>query len=237
MIRTHAFATLFREYRLRSGLASLSIFGNALSKNGYIYEDSLYSHWQKGRRIPRHRGLLLAIITTFRQRNGITTIHEANALLESVGQGHLTPQEIHNLDMASGYVPYQDSVSLHKPKQILLIEDDPDIADVFYKQLVYIGGFHVERAYTGEEGLLKMRDLVGDIIILDLIMPDMDGLEILKQIYTQARPIKTPIMVLTNVTSPTVHDHVHQYPVADYLIKTEIEPKTLMKRVHTILQA
>jgi CheY-like chemotaxis protein len=236
MIRKNTFATIFREYRLRSGLASLSIFGHALAKHGHVYEDSLYSHWQKGRRIPRHRDLLLAIIATFREKDGITTIHEANALLESVGQGHLTPQEMQTLDMASGYVPYQESVSLHKPKQILLVEDDPDISDVFCKQLVYVGGFHVDRVHTGQEGLTKMTQETSDVVILDLIMPDIDGIEILNHVYTQQPPIKTPILILSNVTSPSVHERVRQYPIVDYLIKTEIEPRVLIKRIHTILQ-
>lgn len=88
------FGQLFKKFRLRSEFSTLSQFGDALAKEGFIYEDSLYSHWQKNVRIPKDRKLLLALIRVFIKNGGITSIKDANALLNSAGQGYLTDQEI-----------------------------------------------------------------------------------------------------------------------------------------------
>ncbi len=91
---TNTFGELFKKFRLRSEFSTLSRFGDALAKEGFIYEDSLYSHWQKNVRIPKDRKLLLAIIKVFIKNNGLTTIKAANDLLDSAGQGYLTNEEL-----------------------------------------------------------------------------------------------------------------------------------------------
>ncbi len=87
------FGELFRKFRLKSEFPTLSQFGNALAQEGFIYEDSIYSHWQKNIRVPKNRKLLLAFIKIFIERGGMKTMNEANTLLESAGQGYLTQEE------------------------------------------------------------------------------------------------------------------------------------------------
>jgi len=95
MITTaNTFGDLFKKFRLRSEFSTLSQFGDALAKESFIYEDSIYSHWQKSVRIPKDRKLLLTIIKIFIERKGITTIKEANSLLDSSGQKNLTDEEL-----------------------------------------------------------------------------------------------------------------------------------------------
>jgi putative hydrolase of HD superfamily len=88
------FGELFKKYRLKSEFSTLSSFGNALANEGYVYEDSIYSHWQKNVRVPKDRKLLLVIIKIFVERGGIKTAVEANTLLASAGQGYLTHDEL-----------------------------------------------------------------------------------------------------------------------------------------------
>lgn len=92
------FGELFKKYRLKSEFSTLSQFGNALAQEGFIYEDSIYSHWQKNVRVPKDRKLLLAIIKIFIDRDGMTSIKEANGFLDSVGQGYLTNEELASLE-------------------------------------------------------------------------------------------------------------------------------------------
>ncbi len=73
------FASLFKKYRLKSGFATLREFADALAKEGLVFEESLFSHWQKGDRVPKDRHLLLTIINLFIKNGGITTIDEVNA--------------------------------------------------------------------------------------------------------------------------------------------------------------
>lgn len=89
----HTFGELFKKYRLRSEFSTLSSFGNALANKGYVYEDSIYSHWQKNVRIPKERKLLLTIIQIFIERGGITSLQDANNFLNATGQGYLTHEE------------------------------------------------------------------------------------------------------------------------------------------------
>lgn len=87
------FADLFKRYRLRAEFETLCQFGKALAAEGRIYDDSIFTHWQSGKRIPRDRTLLLAILKIFIQRRGITSPDEANEFLASAGFGYLTKEE------------------------------------------------------------------------------------------------------------------------------------------------
>ena len=94
------FAALFKKYRLRSEFGTLSELADAMAEEGYVYEYSLYSHWQKGDRIP-NRDTLLAIIKLFVKRKGISEVGEINQLLSSTGEGYLTHAESENLPITS----------------------------------------------------------------------------------------------------------------------------------------
>ncbi|MBI4009375.1 hypothetical protein HY357_04015 [Candidatus Roizmanbacteria bacterium] len=87
-----AFASLFRKYRLRSEFQTLSAFGEALYENGIIFDDSLFSHWQKGDRVPDRR-TILALIRIFHKKKAIAELEEANSFMESAGHGYLTNSE------------------------------------------------------------------------------------------------------------------------------------------------
>ncbi|OGG10608.1 hypothetical protein A2699_01815 [Candidatus Gottesmanbacteria bacterium RIFCSPHIGHO2_01_FULL_43_15] len=87
------FADLFRKYRLKSELATLSDFGSALAEEGKVYEDSIFSHWQKGKRIPHNRDVLFAILKVFVQKSGVTTLLEANQFLAAASQRDLSEDE------------------------------------------------------------------------------------------------------------------------------------------------
>lgn len=88
------FQTLFRKYRLKSEFATLSELGHALSEKGLTYEESVFSHWQNGTRIPQSRNILLKLIEIFVERNALTTVKDANDLLLSARQGLLSQEEL-----------------------------------------------------------------------------------------------------------------------------------------------
>jgi putative hydrolase of HD superfamily len=92
-----SFGILFRKFRLRAEFFTLSEFGESLSAEGFVYDDSVFSQWQKDKRIPKDRKLLLTIIKLFISRNGIASVKEANILLAAAGQGYLTESEIQSV--------------------------------------------------------------------------------------------------------------------------------------------
>jgi len=87
------FATFFKKYRLRSEIDTLTEFGNLLADEGIVYENSIYSRWQNGTRLPKNRQVLLQIVKVFIKKGGIRSFTEVNMLLESAGQGYVTKQE------------------------------------------------------------------------------------------------------------------------------------------------
>jgi len=87
------FGALFKKYRLKAEFDSLSEFADALAQKGYFYELSLFCHWQKGRRIPTKRSIVITLLSLFIERGAIESLQEANDFLESAGHGYLTQKE------------------------------------------------------------------------------------------------------------------------------------------------
>lgn len=92
------FGSLFKKYRLKAEFSSLTEFGKVLGENGFLYDDSIFYHWQRNSRIPKDRSLLLKIINIFSQRGGITSLREINELLESAGLGYITKDELQRVN-------------------------------------------------------------------------------------------------------------------------------------------
>ncbi len=96
-----SFATLFRTFRLKSGISTLTELADKLAEQeGIVYENSLYTKWQQGKRIPHDRKTILKLIHFFHTHNAITTIDEANQLLTSTGLSPLTTDEMGDIDLA-----------------------------------------------------------------------------------------------------------------------------------------
>lgn len=87
------FGELFRSYRMKAGLVSLSDFADAFALKGYCYEMSIFSHWQHGKRVPTRRIILVTIVTLFIERKAIESLSEANDFLDAAGHGYLTYSE------------------------------------------------------------------------------------------------------------------------------------------------
>ncbi len=94
------FAALFKRYRLKSEFETLSEFGSALTEKGFLYEDSIFSHWQKGTRVPQQRVILLKLLEIFIDHKAITTIDQANSFLAAANQGYLSEKELSQFDVS-----------------------------------------------------------------------------------------------------------------------------------------
>lgn len=74
-------------------METMSQFADALAEEGVIYEDSLFSKWKRGTRIPKDRSVLKAIISVFIKHKAIVTAEQANTLLRAVDRSDLSPEE------------------------------------------------------------------------------------------------------------------------------------------------
>jgi len=86
-------------------------------------------------------------------------------------------------------------------KQILLIEDDPFLIDIYTTKLKE-EGFSIEVATGGEEGLRKLREKKFDLLVLDIVLPKIDGWEILEKLKTEL-PKEAKVKMRTKFSSPT----------------------------------
>ncbi|MBA3724553.1 MAG: transporter substrate-binding domain-containing protein [Candidatus Levybacteria bacterium] len=116
-----SFAELFKKYRLRAEFETFASFGDALSEKGYFYEDSIFSHWQKGTRTPTNRKIILTIIRIFVERKAIETREEADEFLAATGLGHLTELERDTLHLKVKSSPPSIKGSLNTMSKIFLM--------------------------------------------------------------------------------------------------------------------
>lgn len=124
-------------------------------------------------------------------------------------------------------------MSLEK-KKVLLIEDDPFIRDIYGVKLSQ-EGFEVSTADNGIEALKKMEQFVPDIILLDIVMPYMDGMETLKNIRNKENWKKIPIIMLTNISEKEKITESEGYGINDYLIKSHFTPSEVVQKVKILL--
>jgi CheY-like chemotaxis protein len=92
----------------------------------------------------------------------------------------------------------QDTMVKPLTKRVLYIDDEPDLQLIVKTCLQTLGGWEVEVAKSGAEGLVKAEELKPDAIILDVIMPDMDGVACLQKLKLNAKTQAIPVVFLTS---------------------------------------
>ena len=117
-----------------------------------------------------------------------------------------------------------------QPKKILLIEDEELINTLLQRKLEK-EGYKVSVARDGVEGLEKMKDEWPDLILLDIVMPRMSGLEVMEEMRKDKELIKIPVIVISNSGQPVELDRAKQLGARDWLIKTEFDPKEVLDKI------
>jgi DNA-binding response OmpR family regulator len=124
-----------------------------------------------------------------------------------------------------------------KPKknQILLVEDDPMVVRM-YKRKFKKDGFDVDLAYNGKEGLVALRKKRPDIILLDIMMPKMSGLDMLKIVKADLQYKDLPVVMLTNL-GDRAEDVVkcRELGAEDYWVKANMRLNDITERINKIL--
>lgn len=118
-------------------------------------------------------------------------------------------------------------------QRILFVEDEPDIQAVARLALEAVGGFTVEICHSGKEALQKAPSFVPDLILLDVMMPEMDGTETLTALRALEQTATTPIIFMTARVQP--HEVV-QYRAIGALdvIAKPFDPMALSSTIQSI---
>jgi CheY-like chemotaxis protein len=119
-------------------------------------------------------------------------------------------------------------------KKILIVEDDNFVAEVYSTKLLEMG-HEVLIAQNGEEGLAQVGSSKPDLILLDIIMPVMGGIEMLEELKKNESLKNIPVILLTNVGEKESIQRVRELGVQDYLIKSHFTPAEVIEKIEIVL--
>lgn len=119
-------------------------------------------------------------------------------------------------------------------KKILLIEDDQIVANVYRNKLI-VDGFQVEVANEGRAGLQFVTTFQPDLIILDLMLPDISGVEIMKDLRARPGLEKLPIIVFSNTYLSNVMKEAWKAGASKCFSKASCTPKQILEAIHSLL--
>ncbi|MDP6526672.1 MAG: response regulator [Kiritimatiellia bacterium] len=117
--------------------------------------------------------------------------------------------------------------------KILHVEDEPDIQEVAKLALESVGGFTVEACSSGQEALDKVADFAPDIILLDVMMPDMDGPATLQELRKIQELADTPIIFMTAKAQTHEIEKFKELGAIDVITKP-FDPMTLADQIRDI---
>lgn len=119
--------------------------------------------------------------------------------------------------------------------KVLIIDDDADIRSIVRLSLSRLGGMAVVEAASGAEGVRKARDEKPDVILLDMMMPAMDGSATLAALRSQPATATTPVIFLTAKAMRTETDRLMALGATGVLIKP-FDPRTLSTDVRALIK-
>lgn len=121
------------------------------------------------------------------------------------------------------------------PITVLVVEDDKFLRELISQKLVK-EGFEVESAIDGEEGMKKVKELKPNIVLLDLILPGIDGFEVLSRIKGDLALALTPVIILSNLGQKEDVEKGLKLGAVDYLIKAHFTPGEIIEKIKSVLR-
>lgn len=118
--------------------------------------------------------------------------------------------------------------------KILIIEDDSFVIDIYHTKLSQ-EGYEVIEARNGIEAMKKLGEVRPDLILLDIIMPYMDGIEVLHKIKKDEKLKTIPIILLTNLSQKEEINEGLGLGANDYLIKSHFTPSEVLEKIKICL--
>jgi len=120
-------------------------------------------------------------------------------------------------------------------KKILIIEDDSFLRELLAKKLT-ANGFKVGQTADGQGALSYLKEQKPDLIILDLLLPKIDGFEVLSKIKNDPQTSSIPILILSNLAHKEEIERGFKLGALDFLIKSQYTPEEIVVKVKEILE-
>ncbi len=115
-------------------------------------------------------------------------------------------------------------------KKILIIEDEEILLNLLKDKLTELG-YEVQVALDGEQGLEGVKEILPDLVLLDLVMPKIGGFEVMEKLQEDDSTKAIPVIIISNSGQPVEIDKARQLGAKDWLIKTEFDPQEVIDKV------
>ena len=119
------------------------------------------------------------------------------------------------------------------PKKILIIEDEPAL--IKNLEMALKSDYEVSAAVNGQEGLRKAKGETPDLILLDVMLPDTDGIEILKKLKADKKTDDIPAIVLTNLSDKETVSKILAAGGKEYLVKADWNINDIVEKIKSLL--
>jgi DNA-binding response OmpR family regulator len=118
--------------------------------------------------------------------------------------------------------------------KILAAEDDKLISNSLCDALK-TAGFEPTPAYDGEEAVAKAKEILPDLVLLDIMMPKLDGISVLWELKSNPATAKIPVVVLTNIGDVETISKIVEAGAVDYLLKSDQSVDDIIQKVKDVL--
>lgn len=119
--------------------------------------------------------------------------------------------------------------------KVLIIDDDEDLVTVFSAALQN-SGYEIASAFTAQDGLSKAKSDKPNVILLDQVLPDMAGNDVLKTLKQQDETKNIPVILLSNFSQEELVKGAIDSGAVDYLFKYQVEPVDVVSKVKEALK-
>jgi len=120
-------------------------------------------------------------------------------------------------------------------KKILVVEDDKFLRELIVQKLIK-EGYDIAEAVDGEKGLKNIKDEKPDLVLLDLILPGIDGFEVLAKMKEDVAMAQIPVIILSNLGQKDDIERGLKMGAVDYLIKAHFTPGEIIEKIKTALK-
>jgi CheY-like chemotaxis protein len=117
-------------------------------------------------------------------------------------------------------------------RKLLIAEDDFFIRDI-YSKVFSLSGYEVQVAVDGMDAFEKIKATQYDMILLDIMMPRMTGIDVLKNVRALSTPSKsTPIFIITNLGQQNVIEEAFKLGMDGYILKSQVSPQQIVDEIN-----
>ncbi|MFA6493085.1 MAG: response regulator [Patescibacteria group bacterium] len=120
-------------------------------------------------------------------------------------------------------------------KLILLVDDDLTLLEMYGDRLK-AEGFNIVQATNGEEALKKVREVKPSLVILDVMMPKVNGFDVLKNLRADVEFKETPVIILTALIQDVDRAQGKKLGATDYIVKSETMPGEIIDKIKKALE-